>query len=175
MPNDRPITASEVLLALGELAHEVRQTGATLASMRSELADVIVWARRDRLQAETTIADRDRTIAELRASHSEEAMTALRAQVDELQKQLDAPPTTLTKLANRGGLFVDAIIAGMTGPRLAGMVGILAALVIACGMGWQVWHFPTETAASIVMRILDIIAGMTGSAPSATPSGMVPS
>jgi hypothetical protein len=41
MPNDRPITAAEVLLALGELAHEVRQTGATLASTRSELADVI--------------------------------------------------------------------------------------------------------------------------------------
>lgn len=175
MPNDRPITASEVLLALGELAHEVRQTGATLASTRSDLADVIVWARRDRLQAETTIADRERVIAELRASHSEDAMNALRARNEELEAQINAPPPTVARLASRAGAFVETLTAGMTGPRLAGMVGILAALVIACGMGWQVWHFPTETAASIVMRILDIADHMTGGGAPATPSGMVPS
>lgn len=175
MPNDRPITAAEVLLALGELAHEVRQTGATLASTRSELADVIVWARRDRQLAETTIADRDRIIAELRASHSEEAMNALRARIEELEAQINAPPPTVARIASRAGAFVETLTAGMTGPRLAGMVGILAALVIACGMGWQVWHFPTSDAFTIVMRLLDILAGMTGGGAPATPSGMVPS
>lgn len=175
MPPDRPVTATDILVALGELASAQAVTGQQVSALATQLSDSIAWARYDRKDAAAALAAAQAEIGVLRSSHAEDQVAALRARIAELEQRLDAPPPTLIRVGSKVGALAEVLISGFTWARLGGLIVGVAGIAITVGLAWQVWQFPPETGAAIVMRILDIIAGMTGGGPPATAPDMVPS